>query len=87
MTFPVNSNLQCFRTAALSLVNFKYGVTKSYGACECRKALKNVKILRCQWVKTLFAVSFQSFLVDPNSDSKQLSLKRATISAFAALAY
>ena len=52
MTFPVNSSFQCFRTAALSMVTLNnYGVTKSYGACECRKPLKNVKILRCQWVK------------------------------------
>ena len=29
----------------------KYGVTEYYGACVCRKPLKNVKILRCQWVK------------------------------------
>ena len=45
MTFPVNSSLQCFRTAALSMV--------TYVACDCRKPLQNVKILRCQWVKGL----------------------------------
>ena len=70
MTFPVNSSLQCFRTAALSMVTLKYGVTKSYGACECRKSLKNVKILRCQWVKLKAMCKYSA-----NSEQKNVTLK------------
>ena len=47
-----------FKNSSTFNGNFKYGVMKSYGACECRKPLKNVKILWCQWVKpTIFRLT------------------------------
>ena len=40
-----------FQNSSTFHSNPKYGVTKSCGSFICRKSLKNVKFLNCQWVK------------------------------------
>ena len=51
MTFPVNSSLQCFRTAALSMVTLNMESPNPMGRVNAENHSKMWKILRCQWVK------------------------------------